>query len=240
MTEVSFPLAFLAGVLSFLSPCLLPLVPSYLSFITGMSFEELTDAADRRRVRARTLRSSLLFILGFSLVFIALGASSSILGQWLFEYQDALRIGGGVLIIIFGLFIAGVVKLDFLLREKKLHLKGRPAGYAGTVLIGVAFAAGWTPCIGPILGSILLVASSRGSALYGVELLAVYSLGMGIPFLASALAFNWFVSYSRALQRHMRGLMIASGVILILFGIILITDNLGTVTGWLPDFGITF
>jgi cytochrome c-type biogenesis protein len=238
MTDVSYPLAFLAGVISFLSPCVLPLVPSYISFITGVSFEDLADPELGRQVRARTLVNSLVFILGFSVVFIALGASSSLIGELLFEYQDWLRIGGGILVIIFGLFISGIIKLDFLLKEKKFHFRGRPAGYVGTFLIGIVFAAGWTPCIGPVLGSILLVASSQGSATYGVQLLTVYSLGLGLPFLVSAMAFNSFLSYSRTLQKHMKVIMVISGIILILFGIILLTNNLGTIATWFPDIGI--
>ena len=156
MTDVSFSLAFIAGVLSFLSPCVLPLVPSYVSFITGVSFEKLTSGEDRQRVRLLTITNSVLFVLGFSTVFIALGASASYAGHLLFQYQDWIRIIGGVMVIIFGLFIAGFLKLDFLMKERKFRLQGRPAGYIGSFVIGMAFAAGWTPCIGPMLGSILL------------------------------------------------------------------------------------
>ena len=197
MNDISFTLAFLAGILSFLSPCVLPLLPSYISFITGMSFEDLTGSADRKRVRNLTITNSLIFIAGFSAVFIALGASSSVAGQILFRYQEWLRIIGGILIIIFGLFIAGFLKLDFLMRERKVHLAGKPAGYIGTFAIGMTFAAGWTPCIGPILGSILLYAGAKGSAVYGIKLLSVYSLGLAVPFFISSLAINSFLSYSK-------------------------------------------
>jgi cytochrome c-type biogenesis protein len=238
MNEVNFPLAFLAGVLSFLSPCVLPLIPSYISFITGVSFEGLKSEQNRKRVQFLVLTNSLAFIMGFSLVFISLGASSSLIGQWLFNYEDWIRIIGGILVIIFGVFIAGFLKLDFLMKEKKFHLHGRPAGYIGTLLVGIAFAAGWTPCIGPMLGSILLVASSKGSTLYGIKLLAVYSIGMGIPFLISALAFNWFLSYSMIFMRHMRAVKIISGLILIAFGFLLLTDNVSTLSALFPDPGI--
>ncbi|MDP3048205.1 MAG: cytochrome c biogenesis protein CcdA, partial [Thermodesulfovibrionales bacterium] len=236
-----------AGILSFLSPCVLPLVPSYVSFITGMSFEDLTgrydskpSSADRKRVRNLTITNSLVFIVGFSAVFIALGASSSAAGQILFQYQDSIRIIGGILIIIFGLFIAGFLKLDFLMRERKVHLGGKPAGYIGTFAIGMTFAAGWTPCIGPILGSILLFASAKGSAVYGIKLLSVYSLGLAVPFFISSLAMNSFLSYSRKLQRYMRVIMVISGILLIAFGIILLTNRLKDIAGLLPDFGIKF
>jgi cytochrome c-type biogenesis protein len=238
MSEVSYPLSFAAGLLSFLSPCVLPLVPSYITFITGMSFEKLTSAEDRKRVRVLTVANSAVFVLGFSAVFIALGASSSIVGQWLFEYQDWIRIIGGVLVIIFGLFIAGFFKLDFLMKEKKYHLNGRPAGFVGTFVIGMTFAAGWTPCIGPILGSILVYASAKGSAVYGVKLLSVYSLGLAVPFLLCSLAFNSFLTYSKKLTRYMRVIMIISGLILIAFGVLLLTNQVAELSALLPDFGI--
>lgn len=238
MNEVSYPLSFAAGLLSFLSPCVLPLVPSYITFITGMSFETLTSSEDRKRVRFLTVANSAIFVLGFSSVFIALGASSSMVGQWLFEYQDWIRIIGGVLVIIFGLFIAGFFKLDFLMKEKKYHLKGRPAGFVGTFVIGMTFAAGWTPCIGPILGSILVYASAKGSAVYGVKLLSVYSLGLAVPFLLCSLAFNTFLTYSKKLSRYMRVIMIVSGLILIAFGVLLLTNQVAELSALLPNFGI--
>ncbi len=240
MNDVSFPLAFLAGLLSFLSPCVLPMVPSYVSFITGISFEDLRGGADRKRIRNLTIVNSLIFISGFSAVFISLGALSSVIGKILFQYQDWIRIIGGILIIIFGLFIAGFLKLDFLMRERKIHLSGRPAGYVGTFLVGMTFAAGWTPCIGPILGSILSYASTKSSAGYGIQLLAVYSLGLAVPFFASSLAINSFLSYSKKIQRYMRLIMIVSGLLLIVFGLMLLTNRLGELTGLLPDFGINF
>lgn len=238
-TNVSYPLAFLAGVVSFLSPCVLPLLPSYVTLITGLSFETLTGDTDRARVKYLTITNSLAFIAGFSFVFILLGGFSSYLGGLLLKFQEYVRIIGGVLVIIFGLFVAGFLKLDFLMRERKVHLSGRPAGYLGTFFIGMTFAAGWTPCIGPILGSILVVASTKGSALYGISLLAVYSLGLAVPFFLAALGFNTFLSYSRRLQRYMRVIMILSGIILIAFGVLLLTNNVRTLTGLLPDFGIT-
>ena len=240
MKDVSFPLAFLAGIMSFLSPCVLPLLPSYVSFITGVSFEDLTTGSDRRKIRYLTITNSLAFILGFSTVFIALGASSSAVGKFMFEYQEWIRIGGGILIIVFGLFVAGFLKMDFLMRDKKVHLSGKPAGYVGTFLVGMTFAAGWTPCIGPILGTILLYASSQGSAFYGFKLLAVYSLGLALPFFISSLAINSFLSYSKKLMRYMRVIMIISGLLLILFGILLLTNRVREFTGFLPDFGIKF
>ena len=240
MKDVSFPLAFLAGFLSFLSPCVLPLFPSYVSFITGISFEDLTGGVDKKRIRYLTITNSLSFISGFSTVFMALGASSSAIGKFLFEYQESIRIIGGVLIVVFGLFVAGFLKMDFLMRDRKVHLSGKPVGYVGTFLVGMTFAAGWTPCIGPILGTILLYAGTQGSALGGIKLLAAYSLGLALPFFISSLAINSFLSYSRRLMKYMRGIMIASGLLLILFGVMLLTNRVGELTSLMPDFGIKF
>jgi len=240
MQDISFPLAFLAGILSFLSPCVLPLIPSYVSFITGISFKDLTVGVDRKRVHFLTMTNSLAFIAGFSSVFIGLGISSSAIGGFFFQYMDMIRIIGGVLVIIFGFFIAGFLKLDFLMREKKIHLSGKPAGYIGTFIVGMTFAAGWSPCIGPILGAILVYAGAKGSALYGFQLLAVYSLGMAIPFFLSALAINVFLSYSPKIAKFMRVIMIASGLLLIIFGVLLLTDQIRVFSRLLPDFGIKF
>ncbi len=224
--------------MSFLSPCVLPLVPSYASIMTGMTFDELTDTVDRRRVRVRTLLNSSMFVIGFSVVFIALGATSSVLGRLLFQYQDWLRIIGGTMVIVFGLFISGFFSLDFLMKQVRLDLNLKKTGPAGTFLMGVTFAACWTPCIGPILGSILLVASSQASTAYGIKLLTVYSAGLAIPFMASALALNSFISYSRTLLSHMRVIKIAGGVVLVLFGVLMLTDNVSVLSYYVPDFGI--
>jgi cytochrome c-type biogenesis protein len=240
MNDISRPLAFLAGVLSFLSPCVLPLIPSYVSFITGISFKDLTVGTDRKKIHYLTMTNSIAFILGFSTVFIALGVSSSAVGSFFFQYMDMIRIIGGVLVIIFGLFIAGILKLDFLMIQKKISLSGKPAGYIGTFVVGMTFAAGWSPCIGPILGTILVYAGSKGSALYGFQLLAAYSLGLGVPFFLSALAINVFLSYSPKLAKFMRVIMLISGLLLIVFGILLLTDQIRALTRLLPDFGIKF
>jgi cytochrome c-type biogenesis protein len=238
MKDVSFTLAFLAGILSFLSPCVLPLLPSYVSFITGISFEDLTVGVDKKRIRYLTITNSIAFISGFSAVFISLGLSSSAIGRVLYEYLDLIRIIGGILVIIFGLFIAGFLKLNFLMKDKKLHLSGKPAGYIGTFIVGMTFAAGWSPCIGPFLGTILLYAGSKGSTTYGLKLLSVYSLGLAVPFFISALAINSFLSYSKKLVRYMRVIMIVSGLLLIVFGIMLLTDRIKDLAKILPNFGI--
>ncbi|MGB9716547.1 MAG: cytochrome c biogenesis CcdA family protein [Thermodesulfovibrionales bacterium] len=233
-------MSFFAGLLSFFSPCVLPLVPSYISYITGISFEDLTSAKDPKRIRLLTLSNSLLFISGFSLVFISLGASSSLIGRILYKYQDWIRIIGGILVIIFGLFISGIIKSDLLLRERRFHLRGKPAGYIGSFVIGMTFAAAWTPCIGPILGTILLYTASEGSTSYGLKLLSFYSLGLALPFLLSSFAFNTFISYSKIFYRFMRLIMLLSGLLLIIFGLMLLSNKIREVSRFLPDFGIPF
>ncbi len=240
MKDVSFPLAFLAGIFSFLSPCVLPLVPSYVSFITGISFEDLREGTDRKKIRFLTITNSLAFISGFSLIFIALGASSSAVGQFFFNYQDWIRIIGGVLVIFFGLFVSGIIRMDFLTRERKFHVSGKPAGYIGSFLVGMTFAAAWTPCIGPILGTILLYASSHGSAAYGFKLLSVYSMGLALPFFLSSLMFNTFLSYSAKIRRYMRMIMLLNGALLMIFGVLLLTNNVRQLTSLFPDIGINF
>jgi cytochrome c-type biogenesis protein len=240
MKDISIPMAFLAGILSFLSPCVLPLLPSYVSFITGISFEQLTSEKDRKRVRFLTITNSFAFVAGFSAVFISLGASSSFFGQILYKYREWIRIGGGILVIIFGLFISGIIKLDLFLKEKRLHLHGKPAGYLGSFLVGMTFAAAWSPCIGPILGTILLYAASEGSTSYGLKLLSVYSLGLGLPFFLSSLALNTFLSYSKVLYRFMKVIMLLSGLLLIIFGIMLLSNKVREISRLFPDFNIPF
>ena len=238
MNDVSYPFAFLAGILSFLSPCVLPLIPSYVSFITGISFEDLTSGIDKKRITFLTITNSVAFISGFSTVFIFLGVSSSAIGNLLFQYIDVIRTIGGILVIIFGLFIAGFLKLDFLMKDKKIRFSGKPAGYVGTFLVGMTFAAGWSPCIGPMLGTILLFAGTKGSMVYGLKLLTVYSLGLAVPLFLSAVAINSFLSYSKKLIRYMRVIMIVSGLVLIVFGIMLLTDQVRVLSNLFPDIGI--
>jgi cytochrome c-type biogenesis protein len=238
MKDVSFGLAFLAGVVSFLSPCVMPLIPSYISYITGISFKDLTELTDRGKIRKTTFINSFLFVAGFSFIFILLGASSSSIGRLFFQYRDIVRIAGGILIILFGLFVAGILNLNFLMREWRFELRDRPAGLVGSFLIGMTFGAGWTPCIGPILGSILIYASTKDSVFYGMGLLGTYSLGLGLPFIISAIAINSFLSSMKRLQRYMRYVMLLSGLILIAFGVMLLTNSIGFISQYMPDIGI--
>ncbi|NIP60148.1 MAG: cytochrome c biogenesis protein CcdA, partial [Gemmatimonadetes bacterium] len=186
---IGVTVAFGAGVLSFLSPCVLPLVPSYLSFVTGMTLEDLREGVSREVV----FTHSLLFVAGFSAIFMVLGASASFLGQFFRQYEMWIARIGGVVIILLGLHLAGVFRIAPLMREKRVHLHDKPAGYLGTLGVGMAFGAGWTPCIGPILGGILTFAASREHFWSGVGLLGVYSAGLAVPFLLSSLALERFL-----------------------------------------------
>ncbi|KAB0663413.1 cytochrome c biogenesis protein CcdA [Oryzomonas japonica] len=230
MENISLLMAFGGGLLSFFSPCVIPVIPSYVSFITGMSFEELTGEQDRGKIMKATLKNSLFFIAGFSLVFILLGASSSFLGELLSQYQEPIRKVGGVLIAVMGLYIAGVLKIGLLSREKRLHLRNKPAGLFGSFLVGVAFAAGWTPCIGPVLGSILVYASTAHSVASGMVMLSAYALGLGIPFLITSLAINTAISFFRRTHRVMRAASVVSGVLLIAAGVMLYMGTLDTLS----------
>lgn len=222
--DLNLLVAMLAGLLSFLSPCVLPLFPSYLSFIAGMSFEELQAGATDARTRRSILGNSLAFVLGFTLVFVALGAGATVAGQLLFRYQGLLRTIGGAVVIAMGLSIAGWLRLPFLMREWRLTPTRRPAGYAGAFLVGIAFAAGWTPCIGPILGAILTMAAVAESAGTGVLLLVAYSLGLAVPFLACALAIRRFVSLFDRSKRWLPLVRTISGLVLIALGALLLTE----------------
>ncbi len=223
--EVSTFIAFTAGLLSFVSPCVLPLVPSYITYITGASFKELTDEKMKSNLRWASIFHSLLFIMGFSTVFILMGASASYLGQLLIEYQSWIMRGGGVLIIVLGIHFTGLIRLPFLQVEKRFEMRKKPFGYFGSFMVGVVFAAGWTPCIGPILSTILIYASTAQSFKTGVLLLTIYSIGLGIPFFLSSLAFNSFLSAFDWIKRYMRWITVASGVFLIVIGILFLTDT---------------
>jgi cytochrome c-type biogenesis protein len=234
--EVSALIAFAAGFLSFVSPCVLPLVPSYITYITGVSFQDLTDQETRKKVKWTTLIHSCLFILGFSAVFILMGASASYLGQVLSKYQTWIMKIGGILIILLGIhFILQI--FPFLQIEKRFEMKRKPLGYLGSFLVGIVFAAGWTPCIGPILSTILIYASTSQQMTTGIVLLASYSLGLGIPFLLASLAFNLFLSTFEKVRRYMKVIIFVSGFFLIGVGILLLTGTFRVVTDYFNFLG---
>jgi cytochrome c-type biogenesis protein len=232
VNDVGFFIALSAGIFSFLSPCVLPLVPSYLTFVTGMSLEDLQGGVDRKN----TMTHALLFVLGFSLIFILLGASASFLGQFFRAYEIWIARIGGLVIIVLGLHLAGVFRLMPLMQEKRLHLANKPAGYLGTLGVGMAFGAGWTPCIGPVLGAILTYGFSQDTMWAGVGLLSVYSLGLAIPFLIAALALDWFLGVFKRFRRWIPVVEKASGLLLVGLGILLMTGTFTILSGWLTTF----
>jgi cytochrome c-type biogenesis protein len=224
-SSVSFVGSFVAGLLSFVSPCVLPIVPGYLSFISGVNVAQLkgeTPAGLTRRVAI----TSVAFVLGFSTVFVALGAAATLVGYYLQHYKRTLGMVGGVVIIILGLHTAGILPIKWLLYEKRADVKTRPLGLIGAYVVGLAFAFGWTPCIGPILGAILVYASQQETVAQGVLLLVAYSLGLGIPFILSGLAVNGFFAAFGRLRRHMRIVEYVAGALLVGVGLLLVTNRL--------------
>ncbi len=210
-------IAFTAGILSFLSPCVLPLVPSYVTFVTGLSLE---DVSRSRRV---ALIHSLLFVCGFTAIFVALGAGATALGVLLGAYRDLIARVGGVLLIVFGLILLEVIRIPALARDRRIYLADKPVGYLGSILVGIAFGAGWTPCIGPVLGGILSMASATASVGRGVGLLLAYSAGLAIPFILASLAIERFLSLFVRMRSSLAWISRISGVLLIVVGVLLVS-----------------
>lgn len=230
MESVGLFTAFLFGVLSFLSPCVLPLVPGYISFISGLSFEELEN---EKKFLFKTFLSSVFFVLGFSVVFVSLGASATAVGKFLSDNMNVISKVAGVIIVLFGLHMTGIFKIKFLNYEAKLKTQGKPLGLIGAFIIGFAFAFGWTPCIGPVLATILVLASQQETVKQGILLLSVYSLGLGIPFILTSLSINLFFKWFSKIRKHLNVVEIVSGVILILLGILIFTNSLGLVSAYI-------
>jgi len=226
MNELSVLVVFTAGLFSFLSPCVLPLIPSYLSFLSGVSLEEMRSGTMQGDIRRRVVLNSLFFILGFSIVFISLGASASYLGSLFVGYRTFIRTLGGILITLVGLYLIGVFKVPFLERYLQFNLKGKPTGYFGSVLVGITFALAWTPCIGPILGAVLTLAGTSAEVDRGIVLLATYAAGLGLPFFLSALAMNSFFQFSQGFQHYIRAVHVTAGILLLIVGVLILTDYL--------------
>lgn len=227
-------IAFTAGLLSFLSPCVLPLIPSYVTFITGLSLEDVTKA------RRTALVHALLFIAGFTLIFVALGATATTLGRLLLRYRYLVSSVGGTLVIIFGLYLLGVLNITAFMRERRVHLAEKPLGYLGTVVVGIAFGAGWSPCLGPILGAILALAANTNDLSRGLLLLFCYSLGLAVPFLAAALFVDRFLDFFARHKGKMVWVNRAAGVLLIGVGVLMVTNRFAILASKLqqltPDF----
>ncbi len=242
MESVNILTAFAFGLLSFISPCFLPIVPGYISFISGVSFDEMQSAfsgADNRAaVRKRIVINCLFFIFGFSVVFIALGASATAVGQFLHEQLSVISKIAGAIIIIFGLHMIGVFKIPFLNYEKRFNTNAKPLGLLGAFLVGMAFAFGWTPCIGPILAAILAIASQQDTVLKGIILLGVYSIGLGVPFLIAGLSITIFYNVFNKLKQHLHKIEIIGGALLVIVGVLIMTNSLTIISGylskWLP------
>lgn len=234
--EVTYIGAFIAGLLSFLSPCVFPLIPSYVMYITGISYADLHAEHPSHIIRQKTILHSLCFICGFTAVFVLLGASATYIGSFLNEHAAIIRKVGGVLLVLLGIHVAGVLPLRFLLGEKRISIKLKPAGYAGSFLVGIAFAAGWTPCIGPILAAILTVAATEERVYQGVLLLLTYSLGLGVPFLLSALAMNRFLLLFNRFKKYLHIIEIITGGVLVAVGILIYTNWLSRLSGYVTLF----
>jgi len=231
--------AFAGGLVSFLSPCVLPLVPGYLSIISGYSLDQLKEGSGNASLKRSVVMNSLMFIIGFSITFIALGASATTIGQLLLARKQILYQIAGVVIIIFGLHVLGVFKIGALYQDKRFHDVPKPRSAWGVLLFGLVFAFGWTPCIGPILAGILGIAASQDTVAQGVVLLAIYSLGLGVPFMLTSLGLNQFLAFYGRFKRHFRTLEIASGVMVVAIGVLIVTGSLARLNSYfsfLTDF----
>src|SRR3990170_8244604 len=224
MADINILVAFTAGIFSFLSPCVLPMIPSYLSFISGVSLEEMRAVQVASHIRKRVLLNSVAFILGFSLVFISLGASASFLASFFLGYRSLIRVLGGIFILAVGIYLLGVVKFSVLDRYLQFHLKDKPAGYLGSAFVGMTFGAAWIPCVGPILGAILTLAATSSEIGTGIFYLGTYAAGLALPFFLSAVAVNSFFEFSRKFRRYLQAVHVTAGVLLVIVGILLITD----------------
>src|SRR5690606_9879164 len=235
MLDIGFGAALLAGMLSFLSPCILPLVPPYLAWLAGLSFSELQSSPAGSAAKWRVVSSSVVFVLGFATVFIALGATARGVGRAIAQYFGTLSIIAGVVILIMGLHFLGVFRLGLLYREARVQMNRKPAGLLGAYVVGLAFAFGWTPCVGPILAAILFIAGSEETAWRGATLLAAYSAGIGIPFILAAAFASQFLSWAAPFKKHMQKVEMAMGGLLVVTGILFMTGQMATISFWLLE-----
>jgi cytochrome c-type biogenesis protein len=241
--EVTLLAAFAAGFLSFISPCVLPLIPGYISFISGMTLEEMqgtSTTVSASASRQRVLVASLAFVMGFTVVFVIMGASATAIGKFVKEYAPIIAKIAGSLLIVFGLHMMGVFRIRLLENDTRIHTNRKPAGPLGAFLVGTAFAFAWTPCIGPILGGILTMAASRESVGEGMQMLAAYSLGLGIPFMLTSVAINQFFAAAARIRKHYRMIEIVSGVLLIMVGLLIFFDQFTLIAKYLSPYLPTF
>lgn len=238
--EVTLLAAFVAGFLSFVSPCVLPLIPGYISFISGLTLEEMQGAAAVRSSQGQVLLASVAFVLGFTIIFVAAGASASAVGKFMAAQSGILEKIAGTILIILGLHMAGVFKIRFLENDKRIHTQRKPAGPIGAFVVGLAFAFAWTPCIGPILGGILMMAATRESVGEGMQMLAVYSLGLGVPFLLTSVAIDRFFSAAARIRKHYRAIELISGGLMIAVGLLIFFDQFTLIAKYLTPYFPTF
>tara|TARA_B100000965_G_scaffold183753_1_gene153424 strand:- start:444 stop:1172 length:729 start_codon:yes stop_codon:yes gene_type:complete len=224
MEEVSYFYVLLAGLLSFLSPCVLPIVPGYLCFIAGTSLDKALE--DQEKIKLNILQYSISFVLGFSTIFVLMGASATYLSGLLYDYFDYLRIIGGIIIIIFGIHFTQLIQLPFLNTDTRLQINNYKPGLVGSFIVGLSFAFGWTPCIGPILGSVLSVAATSENISEGIVLLVLYSAGLGIPFILAAYGIGTFMKFLSKIRKYIRPIEIFTGLLLILFGVLILTNRI--------------
>lgn len=232
---VEIPAAVLAGLLSFVSPCVLPLIPGYLSFISGVSIDELGNKAKSGSQQWKLLLNTVFFVIGFSLVFVLLGAGATKIGKLLQSNLDIFNKVAGVVVFLFGLHVVGLLKIKALNYEKRFHAREKRTGVLGSMAIGIAFAFGWTPCIGPILGSILTLAAAQGSVNHGIVLLLFYSAGLGIPFILTALLFNYLIGAFGFIKRHFRAVEIISGSLLMIVGVMIFFNLLQRISTFILE-----
>lgn len=235
MLEVTIGGAFLAGLISFVSPCVLPIVPPYLCYLAGVSLEELTGESRSAASMRNVFFAALAFVLGFTTVFVMLGATASVIGQTITRHLDILSYVAGAIIIVMGLHFLGVFRIGLLYREARVHVARKPAGMIGSYLIGLAFAFGWTPCVGPMLGTILFIAGAEDTAGQGAFLLAVYSLGLGVPFLLAAAFAGPFLEWAKNFRRHLSTVEKVMGGMLVLTGILVISGQMAVLSYWLLE-----
>ena len=235
MLDLSFGAAFLAGLISFVSPCVLPIVPPYLAWLSGLSFQEVSDDEIAPEAARRIFMATLFFVLGFATVFIALGATASVIGQTVARYFDTLSIIAGIIILVMGLHFLGVFRIGFLYREARVSVDRKPAGPVGAYVMGLAFAFGWTPCVGPVLATILFIAGSQDTALRGALLLASYAAGIGVPFLIAGAFAARFIKVTQKFKRHMATVEKIMGGFLVLTGLLFITGQMSRIAQWMID-----
>ncbi|CAA7622951.1 cytochrome c biogenesis CcdA family protein [Magnetospirillum sp. UT-4] len=234
--DVSYAGAFGAGALSFLSPCVLPLIPAYLCFLGGVSLDQLTGKENEGGgVDRSVLRAAIAFVIGFSSVFIVMGATASALNKLVMDNMTWLSVAAGIVIIVFGLHYMGALRIGFLNFEKRVHVEQKPAGLVGAFVLGLAFAFGWTPCVGPILATILMIAAGGESVWYGTSLLSAYAAGLGIPFLIAAFAAKPFMAFLGRFKRHMRKVELSIGGLLVVTGVLILSGKMNVIGNWLME-----